>query len=171
MERGRAKSRLREIRLKFMFSFVLGTVTGLDFLALIRLVSPTWDLLICCGRCTGCVQRHLAVKAVRCDGVDPGSLICMSKTMPDLGLALWAAWQGMWMQMQGKGAEQNEPPGTPSLYSLLLLHAVQHFCCAIISPLHSDNRIPVIRRMWTDALGRKKKKEGRRSLVKTTANL
>lgn len=28
--------------------------------------------------------------AVRCEGVDPGSLICMSKTMPDLGLALWS---------------------------------------------------------------------------------
>lgn len=124
-------------------------------LALIRFVSPTWDLLICCGRCTGCVQRHLAVGAVRCEGVDPGSLICMSKTMPDLGLALWAAWQGMWMQMQGKGAQQNKSPGTVTvLFASLACSSI--LCCAIISPIYFKKRISVIKRMCTGALGRKK---------------
>lgn len=55
--------------------------------------------------------------AVRCEGGGPGSLICMSKTMPDLGLALWAAWQRMEMQMQGKATGQNEPLGTRPPYS------------------------------------------------------
>lgn len=63
--------------------------------------------------------------AVRCEGVDPGSLICMSKTMPDLGLALWSLLaRNVNANARGAGDEgggcraENEPPGTQSLYSV-----------------------------------------------------
>lgn len=109
----------------------LCTVTWLGFsLALIRFESPTrpTDLLICHGQCTRGVQRHLAGVgggegrggAVRCEGLDLGSLMCMSKTIPDLGLAVWAAWQEMCSTVNaneqdkrsGRINAENKIPGT-----------------------------------------------------------
>lgn len=51
-------------------------------------------------------RRRFALGAVRCEGVDPGSVICMSKTMPDLGLALWSLLaRNVNANAKGRGAE------------------------------------------------------------------
>lgn len=71
--------------------FIRSHMCIMSSLALMSLC-PGRDLLIGHGRCTSCVQRHLAAVAVRREGIDLGSLLCMRKTIPDLGLVVWAAW-------------------------------------------------------------------------------
>lgn len=76
----------------------------------LRLVDLSWQMHRMCSKTFSCRSSEVW-------GCGPCESNMYEQAIPDLGLALWAAWQGMWMQMQGKIAEQNEPPGTQSLYS------------------------------------------------------
>lgn len=85
-----------------------------DFISavLISILGSTQDLLIRHGRCTSCVQRHLAVVAAMHVGLDLGSLMCMNKIIPDLGLGRECA--PLRMQMKRMSTEWSQRAGTLS---------------------------------------------------------
>lgn len=125
-------------------------------LALIRSLCPSRDLLIGHGQCTSCVQRHLAAVAVRREGIDLGSLLCMRKTIPDLGLVVWAAWQRMCSTVNANEKDEHNTEGatwnTESLCPVLSNLACSSLSsCALIWLLFSDKRISGHERMWTSA--------------------
>lgn len=76
----------------------------------LRLVDLSWQLHRLCSKTFSCGSSQVW-------GCGPCESNMYEHAIPDLGLALWAAWQGVWMQIQGKIAEQNEAPGTQSLCS------------------------------------------------------
>lgn len=103
--------------------FIRSHMCIMSSLALIMSLCPGRDLLIGHGRCTSCVQRHLAAVAVRREGIDLGSLLCMRKTIPDLGLVVWAAWQRMCSTVNANEKDEHNTEGatwnTESLCSLI----------------------------------------------------
>lgn len=103
--------------------FIRSHMCIMSSLALIMSLCPGRDLLIGHGRCTSCVHRHLAAVAVRREGIDLGSLLCMRKTIPDLGLVVWAAWQRMCSTVNANEKDEHNTEGatwnTESLCSLI----------------------------------------------------
>lgn len=157
--RGLRRKRAAEIRPKLMFSLILGTATLLALpLVLMRFKShprlvdlswPTRRLLFKVFSAVGPVGR---------EGLDPGSLMRVSKTNLTLAFAVWAArlalrceckWK-KWERVQNRTSYLDDSHCTLLVASSVCSSLLSR---AVTSPLYSNTRISVHKRMWTSELG------------------